>query len=608
MRLVGVARACLIRTAGKSRRRFLRAHPYHIDYEPGHDRSAIGILIQSINDENKNVLEAMSYREDTKVHTGTLSHVDDYACALKSTLETVQRQMLDKISAIRTEHNRLIPLHRLPIENFVQIITGALEPFNTRGYSGPTHLARLVALCEVCRRWREVINSTPSFWTTIDILDPPAVTSAAISRSANHRLNFIGAPRSGAVRFASRPPDRCAEFSRTAMMHSTRWRSIELVAASPEDVLAIMNAPAPVLQSLEMKSMAPSQLYFQNGASMFQNTNPRLRRLGLHGVAIPWDSSILRDLQYLSISTLDNFVPSCEEILRILRACPGLVEVHLSLKLIATVKTSKKGPPFTLPQLVSMSFSLSPSSTLVLLKTIRAPSVQSVNLDLDFNSDPSRLLSPIIKSTHALSATALGEQYRLLITLSHHRCLSWSCEPAGTYCSGRKFTITTRGKPATETVDVLLTEIDASRFTLGHRDIELHFDCTYYLNISTFLEKLDGVDRITTITAASCDIDPLFTYMSGATMDDDWGFPNLEGLTIYDCDYEPSLLLGMIKARYGLEEEDSEDSEDDGRDLPPPLKWMTISHVSGEADKDTLDLVEEILGPGSFELHEDVER
>ncbi|KAG8950030.1 hypothetical protein FRC04_008109 [Tulasnella sp. 424] len=186
--------------------------------------SAIGILLQSINDENKNVLEAMrfvqpewsaclilmvlahpapkhvlSYREDTKVPTGTLSHVDDYACALKLTLETVQRHMLDKISAVHTEHNRLISLHQLPVENFIQIITGALDPFQTRHRSGQTHLGRLVALCQVCRRWRDVINSTPSFWTTIDILDPPAFTSAAISRSANHHLNVIGSPRSGAV-------------------------------------------------------------------------------------------------------------------------------------------------------------------------------------------------------------------------------------------------------------------------------------------------------------------------------------------------------------------------------------------------------------------------
>ncbi|KAG8950031.1 hypothetical protein FRC04_008110 [Tulasnella sp. 424] len=382
-----------------------------------------------------------------------------------------------------------------------------------------------------------------------------------------------------------------------------------------------MNAPAPVLQSLEMKSMAPSQLYFQNGASMFQNTNPRLRRLGLHGVAIPWDSYILRGLQYLSLSTLDNFVPSCKETLEILRACPGLVEVDLSLKLTATVETPKKGPPFTLPQLVSMSFSLSPFSALVLLETIRAPSVQSVKLDLHFNSDPSHLLPRVIKSSDALLATAFGGQYRLRITFSHPRRLSWSCEPSGTHRHGRKFEIRTWDKPAVETLEELLIENDASPFT--PELIELSFEFPYHLNISTLLEKFDGVDRITIISVGGCDLDPLFTYMSSATTYDDWGFPKLERLIIYDCDYGASLLLSMLEARYGLEGDDEEDEEDeedgedgedeedeeDGRrDLPPPLKMLKISHVSGEADNYILGLVEDILGSGCFELDENAER
>ncbi|KIO34202.1 hypothetical protein M407DRAFT_64575, partial [Tulasnella calospora MUT 4182] len=119
-----------------------------------------------------------------------LTQVDNYAGAIKSTLDAVQGRLLDKISALHTEHNRMIPLHKLPVETFVQVITVALESFQTRQWSSPTYLGRLVTLCQVCKRWKDVISRTASLWATIDIRDPAVIISTAISRSANHSLNI----------------------------------------------------------------------------------------------------------------------------------------------------------------------------------------------------------------------------------------------------------------------------------------------------------------------------------------------------------------------------------------------------------------------------------
>ncbi|KIO34205.1 hypothetical protein M407DRAFT_223901, partial [Tulasnella calospora MUT 4182] len=127
---------------------------------------------------------------DAEIDTGILSQVDNYAGAIKSTLEAVQGRLLDKISALHTEHNKMIPLHKLPIEIFVQVITEALRSFQTRPWARPTHLGRLVTLCQVCKRWRDVINRTASLWATIDIRDPAIIISTAISRSAHHPLNL----------------------------------------------------------------------------------------------------------------------------------------------------------------------------------------------------------------------------------------------------------------------------------------------------------------------------------------------------------------------------------------------------------------------------------
>ncbi|KAG9027641.1 hypothetical protein FS837_004199, partial [Tulasnella sp. UAMH 9824] len=547
------------------------------------------------------------YRNDTTIYTGTLAHVDDYAGAIKSTLETIQRHLLEKISALHTEHNRMIPMHQLPIEIFIQIITRALEPLRIRRGFGRTHLGRLVALCEVCKRWSDVIHGTPSLWATVDILDPPAIISVAISRSANHPLNLIGAPSYGPVKYASSLPDRCDEFAKTAMMYSKRWQSIELVAQASEEVFAIMNAPAPHLRSLEVKSIVQSRLPFQKGGIMFQETDPQLHRLGLHGIAIPWNSYILRDLRYLSISGLDEFAPSCEETLEILRTCPGLVEVDLSLKPAAPAEIPKKGTPFALAELHSMSLAFHPTWILALLETAHMPSVQSVSLDLDFNSDSGQLFPCVIKSTQTLFSTVFDVQYHLLITVSYNNRLTWACEPSWTHHSGRRFEITARNKPVGETLEEFLIENLLPQFTPEF--IEIDLDVPFDLDLLPFLKKLDGVDRISNIMASGCNLDPLFTYMSSATTIDNWGFPKLEGLTIYDCDYDPPRLLSMVGARYGLEEVAGSDHILDGRqDLPPPLKWITISHVSGDADKEALSLIQDILGPDCFEFDEDVER
>ncbi|KAG9041499.1 hypothetical protein FS837_012192 [Tulasnella sp. UAMH 9824] len=576
---------------------------------PAAVNSAVNILLQSISDENRGMLETTRNlpmcRADAETQTGLLAHVDEYARAVKATLESVQRQLLVKMSALHTEHNKLIPFHRLPVELFARIISEALKPLQSLRWSRPTYTGRLAILCEVCKQWRDVINGTASLWASIDILDPTTITTAAVSRAAGHPLNIIAAPLS-LISLADRLPDGLDEFTDTAMALSIRWRSLQIVVPSSEKALAVMNAPAPLLQSLELKALTKFRLPFKKGSILFQGTGPQLRRFGLHGVAIPWGSSLLRGLQYLSVSRLDELSPSCEEILGILRACPGLVELDLYLKLATTGRGRKKETLLTLTELRSLSLSLSTLCALTLLETIRLPSIQSVSLELDCSTDSDGLFTRIIKHTEALFPAVFNEQYALLIKLFGPTGLSWTCEPRrGLYGSGRKFEIKTRSQPVTKTLECLIETL-LDRFPT--QSIEIYFDCPRYWNFSSVLWVFDGVDCITSILASNCDIDPLFTYMSGSTTYDEWGFPELHGIIAYDCDYSPSHLLRMVEARYGLDEGVESDISDDERELPPPLKWITISHAPGEADEDILGRVKDIMGSDCFEFDEKVGR
>ncbi|KAG9041447.1 hypothetical protein FS837_012260 [Tulasnella sp. UAMH 9824] len=523
---------------------------------------------------------------------------DDYAGVIKSPLDHVQRQHFDKMTAAPTDQNGTVPLHRLPVEIFVQIIFRGLEHFRARGWSHRTYLGRLVTLCRVCKQWREVIDCTPSLWTTVDILDPPAIRSAAAFRSVNYPLNIIGTPP-GPIKFATYLPGRSDEFLNAAMMLSTRWSSIQLVVASSDKALAIMHAPAPLLQSLEVKSTVQTRLHLQGGI-VFQGTTSQLRRLSLHGVAIPWDSYILRNLQYLSISGLKEYGPSYEETLGILKGCPGLLEVDFSLKLAAAGETSKKEAPFKMAELSFMSLYLSHHWTLDLLETIQLPSIRSVSLDLDPNSGSDQLLRHIIKCAHTLFSTDLDGQYNICIVISCVEGLTWTCEPTEANRGGKRFEITTRDRPQSETLEDFFAEAPANIFK--PESITIDLDCPFDLDLSTFLTKLDGVDRIRNIIASDCDLQPLFTYMSRATTNDQWGFPKLERLEISNCDYDPLYLLSMIKARYGIEEGGRGNTSEGLCDLPPPLKWVSISRVPVKSDKDIFGSLKDVLGPGCFEL------
>ncbi|KAG8927510.1 hypothetical protein FRC01_007319 [Tulasnella sp. 417] len=498
----------------------------------------------------------------------------------------------------------MVSFHKLPIELFVQIVTGALEPFQTRHWRGGTSLGRLVTLCTVCKRWKGVISRTASLWATIDIHDPTVITSTAISRSANHPLNIIGASTSGHIRSWRDAPDGWEEFANTAIAHSTRWRSIQLAVASAETALAILSAHAPHLEILEVKSKTEYRFDVREGGITFPAIGPQLRRLALHGLAIPWSASscALGKLRYLSISGLQTFVPSCEEVLGVLRRNPELEDVLLLFDRIADAETSRRRPAFTLAQLDSMVFEgLSPSWTLALLDSINAPSVGSVSLNFDFSISDHLFLS-VIKRVGALWSSLIDAQYVLDI----HLCapyLLWTCYPVEKQGNWRWFSLKASNYPVHNTLETLRAEAGASRF--APQSVLISLELSAEFEISLLLPKLDNIDSIRSFTVYGGDINPLFTFMSNPTTRCEWGLPELEDLTLYNCHYDPEQLLDMISVRYEGEGSEGDGISDDGRNRPPPLKDLTISHAPGDADVVTLNLVKDIVGADCFTLEED---
>ncbi|KAG8927511.1 hypothetical protein FRC01_007320 [Tulasnella sp. 417] len=219
-----------------------------------------------------------------------------------------------------------------------------------------------------------------------------------------------------------------------------------------------------------------------------------------------------------------------------------------------------------------MSFSrLIPPWTLAFLETIITPSVRSVDLDIDF-SDSDHLFLSVIKGVGALYSSVIDAQYRLEIYFDGPY-LQWTCHPDDKRSNWRRIDLRAGNYPAPNTLETLWAEVGISRFTPKSVEITL-------MTVDIELPKLDNIDSIRSFVVYGGDTDSLFTYMSEPTTRCEWGLPDLEDLTLYDCRYDPEQLLDMVLVRYGGEGSAGDNISNDRRDRPPPLKDLTICHFA----------------------------
>ncbi|KAG9019730.1 hypothetical protein FRB90_011001 [Tulasnella sp. 427] len=495
-------------------------------------------------------------------------------------------------------------MHRLPTEIFLYLITEVLTAGiveRPRSHHD-THLGRLVNYYIVCKRWKEIIETTPSFWTTINLLDPPALSALAVTRSANLPLTVIALPGGTSL------PQRWPEFKNLMLKNSKSWRSAEIAIPWSAELDDVLGADLPVLESLTLRTRSPYLSQVSTAQKVFQMVPRRLVRLALHGIAIPWTLQFFRHLKFLSLTGLHAFSPTCDELLGVLKECSGLVELELDLE-EPTEETQTRqdpGPPFTLPQLTSVSLFLYPSFLVKLFETISAPSLQTFSALLDFEEAWETLIPSVVETTRGLFSNVIRTEHRSKMSILDNNNWKWECEPITAADSGRNFGIQTQWR---------LTPLEAAEAFFIPNDknphspesIEIVIVTKYDLELSDFLQKLDKVPRVHSFSISHYDVDPLFTYMANPTTTDDWGFPELQDLILHDCGYNAMELVNMLSARYGVEGSDGSQNSQAERELPPSLEWLSILHAPGEAEKGILSQAEEIVGPSRFELNEDLE-
>ncbi|KIO24159.1 hypothetical protein M407DRAFT_26433 [Tulasnella calospora MUT 4182] len=158
-------------------------------------------------------------------------------------------------------------MSRLPVKLLVAILHLALPRMGliARGayYHSRFYMRILYFMRAVSKRWQDIIDGTPSFWTTL----PAHVNDASILRSSPLPLCIVYHHTSKPGKFPS-----AKMFLGIIAPTRPRWSTLALYLDGPATLSGYFEAPTPILQTIIVRRASQSHVY-----------QPKRRALG-----VPW--------------------------------------------------------------------------------------------------------------------------------------------------------------------------------------------------------------------------------------------------------------------------------------------------------------------------------
>ncbi|TFK68852.1 hypothetical protein BDN72DRAFT_897822 [Pluteus cervinus] len=115
-----------------------------------------------------------------------MQSLDDIDRECARTVKEIER-LQGRLQELRTYHNQLVPISRLPVETLTDIFSTAQKiPSDFVGEYDSGRVATVTA--SVCRYWRQMMLSTPFLWNTIDVANAHWI-ECSLERSNN--LTFV---------------------------------------------------------------------------------------------------------------------------------------------------------------------------------------------------------------------------------------------------------------------------------------------------------------------------------------------------------------------------------------------------------------------------------
>ncbi|KAG9013433.1 hypothetical protein FRB90_006054, partial [Tulasnella sp. 427] len=213
------------------------------------------------------------------------------------------------------------PIQRLPEEIFAEIVAQSLglirhSPSKFDSIHPTTaYYIQLYRFRHVATSWKELIDSTPQFWTEISSFCPPNVVWIALVKSAEAPLHItLGNPiqRGPDLSFLSSAP-RTSESKTTTLdtfwsyagPQIPRWKSASfhfLPNPTPIAQKFLVN-PVPLLERVQITRMEDFGPEFSSvtAVDLFGGQAESLKELSIRSFPILWESPLLRQVEVLTI-------------------------------------------------------------------------------------------------------------------------------------------------------------------------------------------------------------------------------------------------------------------------------------------------------------------
>ena len=245
-------------------------------------------------------------------------------------LHVKQREIFLEQLELTSRWNRSLMITQLPVEilTLIFVYSSRRHPFsdedNCDYFRVTLAKSRWTKLMLVCRRWCDVVRTTPALWRTIDVGEEKAWLKLSLLRSDNALID---------VSFSSES-DFDDEHAAILEPHYHRLRSFRLEWWSPP-ALRVICENLPALESLEVLNTSYDYLtrdsdgiHTMTDLGITQQRFPNLRTLHVAYTPLPTDPSFYSHIRRLSLNERP-FNLSLEQFMQLLSDIPGLRYLEL---------------------------------------------------------------------------------------------------------------------------------------------------------------------------------------------------------------------------------------------------------------------------------------
>ena len=282
------------------------------------------------------------------------------------------------VHSLLSRRNAMAPISTLPPELLARIfrflILGDLASFGfpTMGWFEATH---------VCRHWRQVALDDSSLWARVTGFSPsPEWISETLVRARNAPLdiNLVGVPN----------PELLSKFL-PHISHTRQLRFRDLCMHHSQRVKDICALEAPALEHFELGISAGSPIAFRQlaGSTLFKGRTPKLRRLILAQITIPWSLIPRGQLTELKINLFrgtptpnNSGLDDSNQLIDFLINSPELKVLVLEFCLPSLLSQVSQEQSIHLPRLSHLCLGGSTRRVTSLLRRLKLPSSAALHL------------------------------------------------------------------------------------------------------------------------------------------------------------------------------------------------------------------------------------